>query len=126
MRPTYITIVSMNTTEIDQYLEHIVDSLKNLDVTEIILFGSINDGHYDDESDIDLLVILDIDKIPQSYEEKMKMKLEIRKAIRSINREVAIDLLVYTKKEYEILKQRGSNFFQDIIKNERKLYEKAS
>ncbi len=126
MRPTYITIVSMNTTEIDQYLEHIVDSLKNLDVTEIILFGSINDGHYDDESDIDLLVILDIDKIPQSYEEKMKMKLEIRKAIRSINREVAIDLLVYTKKEYEILKQRGSNFFQDIIKNGRKLYEKAS
>jgi len=126
MRPTYITIVSMNTTEIDQYLEHIVDSLKNLDVKEIILFGSINDGHYDDESDIDLLVILDIDKIPQSYEEKMKMKLEIRKAIRSINREVAIDLLVYTKKEYEILKQRGSNFFQDIIKNGKKLYEKAS
>jgi len=116
----------MNTTEIDQYLEHIVDSLKNLDVKEIILFGSINDGHYDDESDIDLLVILDIDKIPQSYEEKMKMKLEIRKAIRSINREVAIDLLVYTKKEYEILKQRGSNFFQDIIKNGKKLYEKAS
>jgi len=126
MRPTYITIVGMNTTEIDQYLEHIVDSLKNLDVKEIILFGSINDGHYDDESDIDLLVILDIDKIPQSYEEKMKMKLEIRKAIRSINREVAIDLLVYTKKEYEILKQRGSNFFQNIIKNGKKLYEKAS
>ncbi|MDZ7794874.1 MAG: nucleotidyltransferase domain-containing protein [Spirochaetia bacterium] len=116
----------MNTTEIDNYLEAIVDSLKNLDVKEIILFGSINDGHYDDESDIDLLVILDIDTIPQSYEEKMKMKLEIRKAIRRINRKIAIDLLVYTKKEYEMLKQHGNNFFQDIIKNGRRLYEKAS
>lgn len=116
----------MNTTEIDNHLENIVESLKNLDVKEIILFGSMQNGHCDDESDIDLLVILDLDKIPQSYEEKMKMKLEIRKAIRSINRKIAIDLLVYTKKEYEMLKQHGNNFFQDIIKNGRKLYEKAS
>jgi len=117
---------NMSMMEVDTYLENIVAALKELNIKEIILFGSINEKRYDNESDIDLLVILDIDKIPQTYEEKMKLKLEIRKAIRDINRKVAIDLLVYTKKEFEELKKRGNNFFQNIIKNGKKIYEKAS
>ena len=116
----------MSEIKIDNYLEEIIDKLSKFNIKEIILFGSINTGSYDEESDIDLLIILDIDKIPSTYEEKMEMKLELRKAIRTINRKVAIDLLVYTKKEFEIIKKEGNNFFQDIIKNGKKLYEKAS
>lgn len=110
----------------DSYIQEIINKLSKLNIKEIILFGSMNNGNFDDESDIDLLIILDIDKIPETYEEKMKMKLELRKAIRTINRKVAIDLLVYTKKEFELIKKEGNNFFQNIIKNGKKLYEKAS
>ena len=116
----------MSGVEKDTYLQDIINVLSKLEIKEIILFGSINNGNFDEESDIDLLVILDIDKIPETYEEKMEMKLQLRKAIREINRKIAIDLLVYTKKEFEIIKKEGNNFFQDIIKNGRKLYEKAS
>ena len=116
----------MSEVEKDTYLQDIINVLSKLEIKEIILFGSINNGNFDEESDIDLLVVLDIDKIPETYEEKMEMKLQLRKAIREINRKIAIDLLVYTKKEFEIIKKEGNNFFQDIIKNGRKLYEKAS
>lgn len=116
----------MSEIETDSYIQEIINKLSKLNIKEIILFGSMNNGNFDDESDIDLLIILDIDKIPETYEEKMKMKLELRKAIRTINRKVAIDLLVYTKKEFEIIKKEGNNFFQNIIKNGKRLYEKAS
>ena len=116
----------MSEIEIDSYIQEIINKLSKMNIKEIILFGSMNNANFDEESDIDLLIILDIDKIPKTYEEKMKMKLELRKAIRTINRKVAIDLLVYTKKEFELLKKEGNNFFQNIIKNGKKLYEKAS
>jgi uncharacterized protein len=116
----------MSEIEIDSYIQEIINKLSKLNIKEIILFGSMNNGNFDEESDIDLLIILDIDKIPETYEEKMKMKLELRKAIRTINRKVAIDLLVYTKKEFELIKKEGNNFFQNIIKNGKRLYEKAS
>jgi len=116
----------MSEIEIDSYIQELINKLSKMNIKEIILFGSMNNANFDEESDIDLLIILDIDKIPETYEEKMKMKLELRKAIRTINRKVAIDLLVYTKKEFELLKKEGNNFFQNIIKNGKKLYEKAS
>ena len=116
----------MSEIEIDSYIQELINKLSKMNIKEIILFGSMNNANFDEESDIDLLIILDIDKIPKTYEEKMKMKLELRKAIRTINRKVAIDLLVYTKKEFELLKKEGNNFFQNIIKNGKKLYEKAS
>ena len=75
------------------------------------MFGSVSKGNYDDESDIDLLIILDIDKIPETYEEKMELRQNIRKSLRVINRRVSLDLLVYTKKEFEIMKEEGSSFF---------------
>ncbi|MFP4490898.1 MAG: nucleotidyltransferase domain-containing protein [Spirochaetaceae bacterium] len=116
----------MSEIGIDSYIQEIINILSKMNIKEIILFGSINNGNFDEESDIDLLVIMDINEIPKTYEEKMKMKLELRKAIRTINRKVAIDLLVYTKKEFEIIKKEGNNFFQNIIKNGKILYEKAS
>ena len=55
-------------------------SLSIGNVLEIILFRSVSTGNYDEESEIDLLIILDIDEIPESYEEKMELKLNIRRS----------------------------------------------
>ena len=111
---------------IKKYLNDIIEILKNHNTKEIILFGSLSSGNYDDESDIDLLVVLDIDEIPETYEEKMKLKLDIRRSLRKINRKVAIDLLVYTKKEIEKMTEEKGSFFKEILDTGKKLYEKAS
>ena len=116
----------MDKKTIKKYLKETVETIISLNAYEIILFGSISKGKYDDESDIDLLIVLDIDKIPETYEEKMKLKLEIRKALRTINRKISLDLLIYTKKEFEIMKEERSSFFEEIIRTGKTLYEKAS
>ncbi len=116
----------MEKAEIDYYLDETIKSLITHDPIEIILFGSISKGVYNDDSDIDLLIILDIDEIPSSYEEKMILKMNLRKSIRSINRKIPIDLLVYTKKEYEVIKKEKSAFFEEINQNGKIVYEKAS
>ena len=122
----YIKIKQMNNELISNYLDETVEILKNLEISEVILFGSVSKGNYDDESDIDLLIILDIDKIPETYEEKMELRQNIRKSLRVINRRVSLDLLVYTKKEFEIMKEEGSSFLTEISNTGKKLYEKAS
>ena len=115
----------MNEEIISAYLKEIVEILKKQNVIEIVLFGSVSTGNYDDESDIDLLIILDIDKIPENYEEKMELKFHIRKSLRSINRKVPLDLLIYTKKEYEIMKEEGSSFLNEINNTGKILFHKG-
>ena len=114
----------MNEEIISNYLKEIVEILKNQNALEILLFGSVSTGIYDEESDIDLLIILDIDKIPESYEEKMELKLNIRKSLRKINRKIPLDLLIYTKKEYEIMKEEGSSFLHEINNTGKILFNK--
>jgi len=116
----------MEKETIKNYIEEIVKTIIEHNVCEIILFGSISKEKFDAESDIDLFIILDIDKIPETYEEKMKLKLEIRRSVRKINRKISLDLLIYTKKEYEIMKKDKSAFLEEIIRTGKTLYEKAS
>ena len=110
----------------ENFITQTVEILKGQNVQEITIFGSSNDDSFSRDSDIDLLVILDTDEVPESFEEKMHMKLQLRKSIRHINRKIAIDMLVYTKKEYEIIKEEKPSFFISIWKNGTLLYEKAS
>ena len=78
------------------------------------------------DSEIDLLVILDIDSIPATYEDKMALTCNIRRSLRDINKKVALDLLFYTKKEYAIMKVEKSLFLNEIDKTGKSIYEKAS
>ena len=114
-----------NNLKRDTFLTQTVDILKEQNVQEITLFGSSSANTFSNNSDIDLLVILDIDKVPETFEEKMRMKLQLRKSIRHINRQIAIDLLVYTKKEYEIIKKERPALFNDIWNKGMLIYEKA-
>ena len=112
--------------DIDRYIKEIVRILVPLNTDRVILFGSAarNDMHID--SDLDLVVVLDEDRIPQSYEEKLYMRVAIKRALKSVNEQVAIDVIVYTKTEYmEMIKNRGS-FLKEIAETGKVLYEKTS
>lgn len=80
----------------------------------IILFGSYAYGKPDDDSDVDLLVILPFDGKP------MRKALEI---VSRVNPRIPVDLIVRTPAQ---VKERMANndwFIREIMEKGRKLYE---
>ena len=110
--------------KINNSLDDIVTRLLTVDPYRIVLFGSLAAGIEMAESDIDLLVILDSETISQTYEERMEKQLMVRNSIREINKQIPIDLIVYTKAEYGLLQKHGTSFLRGIESSGRTLYEK--
>ena len=106
-------------------INEIVSHLRVIDPFRIVLFGSHAFETEELESDIDLLVILDSEDISQTYEQRMQSRLLVRKSVQAINKQVAIDLIVYTKGEYQYLQRQGSSFLKEIESTGKTLYEKA-
>ena len=106
-------------------IHEIVSHLRTIDPFRIVLFGShaLETGEL--ESDIDLLVILDSENISQTYEERMQGRLMVRESLQAVNKHVPIDLVVYTRGEYEFLQNHGSSFLKEIESTGKTLYEKA-
>ncbi len=109
-----------------KYITQILHELETIDIMKIILFGSTASDTDNNESDIDLLIVLDDNFCPQTYEERMEYRLKIRRKLRAINRQVAIDLLIYTIPEYELIKENMNSFFKELHATGRIIYEKAS
>jgi predicted nucleotidyltransferase len=109
-----------------KYIDQLLKVLKQLDPYRIILFGSYAKGTADENSDIDMLVILDNNHVSKNYEERLQKKLSINKLVRNINYKIALDILVYSKEEYNIIKNYGNYFINEIEKTGKILYEKAN
>lgn len=109
-----------------EYLPELLERLKKIDPLKIMIFGSCAGNSVDVDSDLDLLIVVNQDVIPGSYDEKLEIKLRVRKAIREINKKIPIDLFVYTKPEYDYYSKNQSSFFKEIHESGRILYEKAS
>jgi predicted nucleotidyltransferase len=85
-------------------------------IDKILLFGSQATGTAGPNSDIDLLVVLDNMSMPASFKERSANYLRISRAIRDIEKRHPIDLLVYTRPEFELLKASGSLFVRRILR----------
>ncbi|MFA5815736.1 MAG: nucleotidyltransferase domain-containing protein [Bacteroidales bacterium] len=83
---------------------------------QIILFGSYAKGTPNKDSDLDLLIIQDTD-LPRH-----KRGLDIR--ISLIGTKVPMDILVYTKSEFENEKNEKYSFLNSAIKTSKILYER--
>ena len=110
----------------ENVIEKLVNSLKPSHPNKIILFGSHAKGTATSESDVDLMVILDNDDVAKTYQERLDKKLSISKLVREINYETALDILVYSKEEWRLLKERGNSFLNEIEKSGKVVYEKGS
>ena len=108
------------------YLPEVVRLLLRVNPERIVVFGSTakNETHVD--SDLDLLVVLDSDEIPRTYEEKLDLRVSVRRAVHSINRDIPIDLIVYTRAEYEGLMADKGSFLRELAETGKTIYEKAS
>ena len=109
-----------------KYLPDIVRNLKQINPYKIILFGSYARESFSEDSDLDLFVILDSPEISKNYDEKMRNKLLVRRKIYDLTRKVPVDLVVYTKGEYDIVSESGSSFYNEIKNTGKVLYEKTN
>jgi len=111
---------------IDTVLDKLVFSLKASDPYKIILFGSYAKGNPDKNSDMDLMVVLDNNHVSKTYEERLNKKLFIRNLVVEINRKIPLDILVYSKEEFALIKKSGNYLIDEIEKTGKTIYEKAS
>jgi len=96
-----------------------------MNVEQIILFGSAarNEMHID--SDIDLVVVLDEQRIPESYEEKLQMRAQVKAAMKEVYERIAIDVIVYTTSEYQEMKKNRGSFLKELAETGKVIYEKT-
>jgi len=82
---------------------------------KVIVYGSRARGGTNQDSDIDLIVVLDSESVPQTYQERMQNRLAVRRALDALNRDYALDVLVYTSPEWRRFQEMGSAFSREIV-----------
>ena len=96
-------------------LSQIIEKLiKHYDPEKIILYGSYGTKSEMEDSDIDLLIIKDTDK------RFVERQIEVEKIL--AEREVAIDVIVYTPQEIRYLFSIGSPFIEEVMEKGRLVY----
>ncbi len=96
-------------------LKHrIRESLRPLHPEKVIVFGSHAQGEAGPDSDIDLIVVLDSDTMPTTYHDRVRNRLLVRQALDALNRDYALDVLVYTLPEWKRFRDAGSAFAREV------------
>jgi predicted nucleotidyltransferase len=108
--------------------QHLIDEmterLKELKPYKVILFGSYARGTATKDSDLDVLVVLDSNEVARSFKEQNARYLLASNAVREVNYKVPMDILVYSKTEYDYLNEQNTYFFREIKNTGKILYEK--
>lgn len=96
-------------------IQKISDSLKSkLDIYQIIVFGSYANQNKNNDSDIDLIVILNQQGLSKSYSEKIKKRLSVTQLLTSFRKTIPLDVLVYSIEEWNLLLKQESSFINEI------------
>lgn len=96
-------------------INDVVDIIvKEVNPDKVILFGSYANGEAQEDSDLDILIIKDLDR------DRYKRTREIRKLLRGTM--IPIDVVIYTNAEVEEWKDTKSAFITQIMQNGRVLY----
>jgi predicted nucleotidyltransferase len=103
--------------------EAIVKRLRGLGVQRVVLFGSHAWGQPGTDSDVDLLVVLDEEDTPKDSAERAALHQRVARRLRDVERDVPIDLIVYTRPMYQKLLERDSMFARTIQTQGQVLYE---
>lgn len=115
----------MEKTSVDPIMKELLARLSDMPINRIVLFGSSSDGRRRPDSDLDLAVVLNRPTRFASYDERLDLKASIRSRIREINRQVPIDLLVYTVDEFDRLASESSFVSREVIPHGLTVYAEA-
>lgn len=98
--------------------EEVIPLLKSkFDIEKVILFGSHAYGKPDDNSDIDLVVILNERGLSKNYMEKLNQRQKVTQVLKNYRKKIPLDVLVYTREEWEKQLLNDNSFIRDIKTN---------
>ncbi len=109
-----ITVDKLNKKILDEMVKNIVQAV---DPQKIILFGSYAYGKPTQDSDVDLLVI--VDDISTT---RRDLRLKIRKALRKFL--ISKDIIVLTSDDLKNLSKEKNSFIITILEKGKVLYER--
>ena len=113
----------MDQGKLEQFIPLLIERLKPVNPVKIILFGSHAYGTPVEQSDLDLLVVVDSDHFPKDFKEKSDLYLEVSRLIRDIRSQTPIDLIVHTKPMHQKFIEMNSMFSKEIAQKGVVLYE---
>jgi predicted nucleotidyltransferase len=105
-------------------INEMIERLKELKPHKVILFGSYAKGTETEDSDLDVLVVLDSNEFAKTFKEQNARYLLASNAVREVNYQVPMDILVYSKAEYDYFNEQNTLFFKEIKNTGKILYEK--
>ena len=79
------------------------------------MFGSYAWGKPGTDSDVDLYVVTNDDFMPETFAEKMDVKLQVAKQLLNFRKDFATDLLVHTKPMHRKFIELKSSFARQIM-----------
>lgn len=94
-------------------IDTLLDRLAPYEPERVILFGSYARNESDELSDVDLVIIKDT---TEDFFSRLRSVLRLL----DVNR--ALDILVYTPTEFEIMKQRGNALIETVLEEGIVLY----
>lgn len=98
----------------EQTIATISERLKTLNPYRVVLFGSHAWGSPGPDSDIDLLVVLNKEERSAGFREKMDDTAAVKMLLADINRQVALDIIVCSKQEWQRFLESGSSFSREV------------
>jgi len=108
--------------DIEKIKKQIVEALSPLNPEKIILFGSYAYGTPTEDSDIDLYIVTNDNFIPQTWRQKMNIKLTCSKAIKELKKKYDFDLIVHTQGMHKKFSEMDSLFSREILEKGNLLY----
>lgn len=116
----------MGDNEFTAVLREIVERLRPLGASRILVFGSAARGQRRAaDSDIDLAVVVDAPREFRNYDDRLEAKSQLRLALLDINATVPIDILLYTEEEFRRLLSESSFLATEVVGKGQTIYEKA-
>jgi predicted nucleotidyltransferase len=100
---------------LQEYLAELKNILAELNPYKAVLFGSYAYGEPNDDSDIDLIVVLNTNELPKSFAERSENYSLVKKYFSLLKEKVPMDLIVYTKREWEEFIKSDSSFTREIL-----------
>lgn len=108
----------------EKTINEIITTIKPLKPEKVILFGSYAWGEPDKDSDIDLYVVTNDDFVPQNYNEKMSVYLNVARQLQDFLSKYPTDLIVHTRSMHNKFVEKKSLFSKKIMEKGIVLYER--
>jgi predicted nucleotidyltransferase len=105
-------------------IEEMTERLKELKPYKVILFGSYANGNPTEDSDLDVLVVLDSEERSKTFDELIERGRPVSSALYEINKKIAMDIIVYTLAEFEYLRKQKDFFVEEVVETGKVLYER--